>query len=522
MRETSPSNAPNASNVQNAFDGAAAHDEAKAPGHPVTAEDRHAKRFVVVVTVLFLSVLWTFVAYWATSSRADTVESTAQVLRRIDHAVDEQTRRLFKMVELMFGIADQWVLDHPASDPQTDKRFVHMADRFSTRLTGSVVLYLADDRGNLTSPGSDLPPRASLGDADFFREALTGDPSRFHVGAPFAVGSPAVWKVPVAQRLTAPTPQVTVLVALIDLTTLIGLYEEERMRPNGAIVLLRRDGVVVARAPHDERLLGKSLVGGQLFREYLPRRESGFAQLDRTATDAMEKYVSYSVMNDFPLLTVVSAASDDVLEAWRRELLIILVLASGVTAMALAVAARLSRMLAELSARTAELHHLATTDLMTGVHNRHSFMQDLYREFARGRRYRTPLSLLVFDLDFFKQINDGYGHAAGDEALRAFAKAAGECLRGMDVLGRLGGEEFGILLPNTVLDQAEIVAERIRAAVTEIAIETEYGTVRFTTSVGVAQSVEGDDSIDTLLARADAALYAAKAAGRNRVVARSA
>jgi len=178
-------------------------------------------------------------------------------------------------------------------------------------------------------------------------------------------------------------------------------------------------------------------------------------------------------------------------------------------------------MLAELSARTAELHHLATTDLMTGVHNRHSFMQDLYREFVRGRRYRTPLSLLVFDLDFFKQINDGYGHAAGDEALRAFAKAAGECLRGMDVLGRLGGEEFGILLPNTVLDQAEIVAERIRAAVTEIAIETEYGTVRFTTSVGVAQSVEGDDSVDTLLARADAALYAAKAAGRNRVVARS-
>ena len=82
------------------------------------------------------------------------------------------------------------------------------------------------------------------------------------------------------------------------------------MRPNGAIVLLRRDGVVVARAPHDERLLGKSLVGGQLSEEYLPRRESGFAQLDRTATDAMEKYVSYSVMNDFPLLTVVSAASD--------------------------------------------------------------------------------------------------------------------------------------------------------------------------------------------------------------------
>jgi len=201
---------------------------------------------------------------------------------------------------------------------------------------------------------------------------------------------------------------------------------------------------------------------------------------------------------------------------------VIALAALAVSIVALLVARRLTEMVAVLSARTAELHHLATTDLMTGVSNRHSFLQDLYREFARSRRYRTPLSIMIFDLDFFKQINDGYGHAAGDEALRAFAAAAGECLRGMDVLGRLGGEEFGIILPSTALDQAEVVAERIRGAVTRIAIETEYGTVRFTTSVGVAQIGDDDDSVDSLLARADSALYAAKAAGRNRVIARSA
>jgi diguanylate cyclase (GGDEF)-like protein len=145
----------------------------------------------------------------------------------------------------------------------------------------------------------------------------------------------------------------------------------------------------------------------------------------------------------------------------------------------------------------------------------------LYHEFARARRYKAPLSLMVLDLDFFKQINDGYGHAAGDSALKAFSVAAADCLRGMDVLGRLGGEEFGILLPSTAVDQSESVAERIRAAVAKIAIETEFGTVRFTTSIGVAQSQEGDESVDVLLARADGALYAAKAAGRNRVVART-
>jgi diguanylate cyclase (GGDEF)-like protein len=174
-----------------------------------------------------------------------------------------------------------------------------------------------------------------------------------------------------------------------------------------------------------------------------------------------------------------------------------------------------------LSVRTAELQHLATTDLMTGVNNRHHFLSLLYHEFARGRRYKTPLSLMVLDLDFFKQINDGYGHAAGDAALKAFSAIASECLRDMDVFGRLGGEEFGILLPSTAVDQAEAVAERIRAAVARIAIDTEFGTVRFTTSIGVTQGLDTDESVDILLARADAALYGAKAAGRNRVVVRA-
>jgi diguanylate cyclase (GGDEF)-like protein len=485
--------------------------------------DLRARRFVVLIVALFLVVLWSFVAYWAVSSRQDAIDATEQVLRRMDHAVEEQTRRLFKLVEVALGVSDQWVLDHPGTDLRTDRRFAHLAASFGTRLGGAVVLQVADSRGNTYALDASSSVPKPFGDAEFFRSALAGDPGRMHIGAPVSVGSPGVWKIPVAKRLTLPAASVTVLVALIDLPSLMALYEDERMRPNGAIVLLQRDGTLLARAPHDDRLIGKSLVGGQLFREFLPRRETGFAKLDKTATDAMEKYISYSVMSDYPLLTVVSAARDDVLEAWRRHVSIIVFLAIVVSIVALVVARRLACMLDALSVRTAELQHLATTDIMTGVNNRNHFLQLLYHEFARARRYRTPLSLLVFDLDFFKQINDGYGHAAGDEALRAFARAAGECLRDMDVLGRLGGEEFGILLPSTLIDQAEVVAERIRSAVAGIAIRTEYGTVRFTTSVGVAQSEEGDDegSVDVLLARADAALYAAKAAGRNRVVARS-
>lgn len=489
------------------------------------ANGKSPEDFVVLTVVLFLGFLWAFVAYWAISSRAEILAGTEQVLRRMDHAVGEQTRRQFALIGVFLGAADQWITDNPGADPRSDARFRHLVDDFRERTDHAIDIQLASENGQVFSLTAAAPAGAvaapSIGDTDYFRFAMGGDASRFFIGAPQASGANGTWRIPVAQRLTHPRKGVAAVVAAVELSALLALYEEERIRPNGAIVLLRRDGILLARAPHDERLIGKSLVGGQLYREFLPRAERGFGKLDRTATDALEKYVGYSVMSDFPLLTVVSTAAEDVFEGWRRQMLVIALLALSVSIAALLAAWRLTRVLRELSVRTAELQHLATTDLMTGVNNRHHFLSLLYHEFARGRRYKAPLSLMILDLDFFKQINDGYGHAAGDAALQAFANAATECLRGMDVFGRLGGEEFGILLPSTAVDQAEVVAERIRVAVARIAIDTDLGTVRFTTSIGVAQSQEEDESVDVLLARADAALYAAKAAGRNRVVVRT-
>jgi diguanylate cyclase (GGDEF)-like protein len=490
------------------------------------ANGSEAGGFVVLAVVLFLGFLWAFVAYWAISSRAEILAGTEQVLRRMDHAVGEQTRRQFALIGVFLGAADQWITDNPGADPRSDLRFRRLVENFRERTDQTIDIQLAGESGQVFSltaaaPAGAVAPLPSIGDTDYFRFAMGGDASRFFIGAPQASGPDGAWRIPVAQRLTHPRKGVAAVVAAVELSALLALYEEERIRPNGAIVLLRRDGVLLARAPHDERLIGRSLVGGQLYREFLPRAERGFGKLDRSATDALEKYIGYSVMSDFPLLTVVSTAAEDVFKSWRRQMLVIALLALSVSIAALLAALRLSRVLRELSARTAELQHLATTDLMTGINNRHHFLSLLYHEFARGRRYKAPLSLMILDLDFFKQINDGYGHAAGDAALKAFANAATECLRGMDVFGRLGGEEFGILLPSTAVDQAEVVAERIRVAVARIAIDTDLGTVRFTTSIGVAQSQEEDESVDVLLARADAALYAAKAAGRNRVIVRT-
>jgi diguanylate cyclase (GGDEF)-like protein len=164
-----------------------------------------------------------------------------------------------------------------------------------------------------------------------------------------------------------------------------------------------------------------------------------------------------------------------------------------------------------------EMQVLAITDSLTGLHNRRHFFDQAGREFDRARRYRHFLSAIMLDIDHFKSFNDAHGHAAGDRVLRAVALLCRKSLREIDILGRYGGEEFAALLPETPLPAAWNAAERLRRGVAELAVETEHGNLSVTVSVGLAAMTDDCPDLPALLARADAALYAAKAAGRNRV-----
>jgi diguanylate cyclase (GGDEF)-like protein/PAS domain S-box-containing protein len=165
-----------------------------------------------------------------------------------------------------------------------------------------------------------------------------------------------------------------------------------------------------------------------------------------------------------------------------------------------------------------QLRELATRDALTGLWNRRYFMEFAEREVRRVSRAEARLALCVLDADDFKRVNDVHGHAAGDRVLVALAQAAASVLRGSDVLARVGGEEFHVLLPDTDAGGAMALAERMRLAVCALEVPSDGGlAIRPTVSVGVAVFRLGDD-LESLLRRADDALYRAKEQGRDRTV----
>jgi diguanylate cyclase (GGDEF)-like protein len=166
----------------------------------------------------------------------------------------------------------------------------------------------------------------------------------------------------------------------------------------------------------------------------------------------------------------------------------------------------------------AELSRLANVDSLTGTLNRRRFMEVASRELARDRRHNRPVSLIMMDVDHFKGINDRFGHAVGDAALSGMASACRQVLRESDVVARVGGEEFVVLLPETPMPQAADAAERLRATIAGWVVDHDGVSVRVTASLGVAQWGGADETLDRLLQRADAAMYLAKTGGRNRVV----
>ena len=186
-----------------------------------------------------------------------------------------------------------------------------------------------------------------------------------------------------------------------------------------------------------------------------------------------------------------------------------------------AIHKKLKKLQDEMREKNARLEEMNRTDALTKLANRRFFMESFSREYERAKRYGEPLSYVMCDLDKFKSVNDNYGHIAGDNALVVAAKVLKDTLRTNDLPGRYGGEEFGMLLPETDAEGACIVADRCREIIEQTPVQTDQGPINITISMGVSTfypSREEHPTISKLIDLADGALYEAKEGGRNRVV----
>ena len=165
-----------------------------------------------------------------------------------------------------------------------------------------------------------------------------------------------------------------------------------------------------------------------------------------------------------------------------------------------------------------QLAKLSMTDRLTGLLNRGTWENLVDAEYERFRRYGHATSLVMFDIDHFKSVNDTYGHLAGDEVIRHTAEVTRNNIRQSDSAGRYGGEEFGIILPETDAESARVICERIREAIEKSTVNTTAGDIGYTVSMGIAQLTDSPENYMQWMQKADEALYKAKESGRNKVV----
>lgn len=165
-----------------------------------------------------------------------------------------------------------------------------------------------------------------------------------------------------------------------------------------------------------------------------------------------------------------------------------------------------------------KLSDLALIDDLTGIYNRRYFFSKGDEEFSRAKRYKHEMSVMMLDIDYFKKVNDSFGHHYGDLTLKEFCKSCTNSLRKTDIFGRIGGEEFAVILPETDEYSCSMIAERLKQNVEEMVTPAENGEIRITTSIGISSLRKSDSDFEEIVKRADKALYRAKDAGRNKVM----
>ncbi|MGI4939758.1 MAG: sensor domain-containing diguanylate cyclase [Janthinobacterium lividum] len=460
-------------------------------------------------------------------ARRDTWHQAEQASSNLVLALERDITRTVATYDLSLqGAADAMRL--PGIETiSPELRHATLFDRAATaEYLGSMLVL--DAAGDIVADSTAVTPhRLNLVDRDYFTIHRDRTDAGLFISRPFRSrlrGGDA--SIAISRRLSnADGSFAGVVVGTLRLAYFEELFGRLDIGTRGSITLLSSNGYIVARYPSLGDTLGKDISGSETARRILLARTGQFTA--HSAVDGVERLFSYRGIGDLPLAVNVAVSVDGIYQAWWRKAVMtggLLLMLSGAT-LALCLLFRremLRRLKAEqaLMASARHLQVMASTDPLTGLANRRAFGDRLGEAWQDAARARMPLSLLMMDADCFKAFNDAYGHPAGDAVLQAIAGCIGGCLlRPRDLGARFGGEEFTVVLPDVDAAGALVVAERIRNAVLALDIVHRGGPAGLVSiSIGVATAFPQFGGVSGVLVQdADAALYRAKHAGRNRV-----
>jgi diguanylate cyclase (GGDEF)-like protein len=441
---------------------------------------------------------------------------------RQSEAVTSDTARLMaEQVETTLKTADTIVaslverVEAEGTGPEARMRLYRLMTSLAAALPAIHEMGISDSQGNAIVESLVPNPVAfDYAAQEYFRFHATQPNRGPFIGAPIKSKMDGSYDITVTRRINGPGGGFAgVVVTSVSMEYFQQLFDQMQAKSGGTIALVADDGTVLARSPANASN-ATDVVGNSELRQAMRRDQRAGSLSFVSGIDGTRRLGSYHHLGQFPLVTAVAQSEWEVQRGWRAELRSHAIILACVMIVVAVLGGHVVRANRKLTSQ-------AMQDALTGLPNRRFFDATIDREFRRAVRSGQPISVIMIDLDHFKDYNDCYGHLAGDESLRAIARTIQGCLRRVgDCAARYGGEEIAVVLPGLDMRRAYALAETMRWTVRDLAIahaRSAPGIVTF--SAGVATWLPGHRASgwQGLVGDADAALYAAKERGRDAV-----
>lgn len=418
-------------------------------------------------------------------------------------------------IKLSLNVADHWISMNPDADPRWDKEFESLVNVLEQNMAGKADLRLVTKNGGLYySPANGLKPLADVSDREYFKIHQNSPRKEIFIAEPVKSRVTGKWGIPISYPISESNSEVSVIFASLELPTLDQSFERFLMSQGGTLMMIRSDGIILANAPMDPSKIGKSLVGTEIWKRLILNEKTGKVTYQSTELDGKDRLISSEKVDGFPIYLVSTCEYEKIMKPLTQTYYNTVIGIGLLALVAIGIGGVILYLMRKLESAVNELVDISTTDHLTGLSNRREFLDRYNFEKKRMERYGGNLAIAIMDIDYFKVINDSFGHEIGDRVLIQLANLLEKNIRETDMVARWGGEEFLFLLVNADVNEAELCIEKLMAVIREH--DFGFGQ-RVTCSFGLT-SLRNEDTWDAVISRADLLLYQAKARGRDQVV----